>query len=864
MTQSEYRVIKVPVCRSGDLSAEARGAKAEAAKAEILAFGAWTESHLFAIIHEMNRGLWLGAASLWVASAAWSVSATAPADKSVVLAALPQNATAAPAAASTQQEALTRYCVGCHNDRLKTQGLSLEHLDPAQASANPELWEKVARKLQARSMPPQGSRRPDEATYRALEAAIEQPLDAAAVSHPNPGGPILHRMNRSEYANAVRDLLALDVDVTSLLPPDDAAYGFDNISDVLGVSPSLQERYLSAAAKISAIAVGDPDITAGSDTFRIRQDLSQDQHVEGLPLGTIGGTAVRYTFPLSGDYVFQAKLYRTNLNILRGLQYPHDVEVAIDGKRVYLTTIGGAEDLASLFDKPTDTSDAVDARLRVRVPVTAGPHDVTVAFVEDSPVQEPNRLQPFLRSSIDNFDWAGRPHMQTFTITGPFNVTGAGDTPSRRKIFTCVPKTSAAELPCAEKILTPIAHRAYRGPVSAIDQQRIMRIYAEGRRGGTFESGIEAALSRILAAPRFAFRIERDPTSVGPGRAYRLSDVELASRLSFFLWSSIPDDDLLAVAEQGKLKDPATLDAQVRRMLADPKSQAIVDNFAGQWLQLRNVRNVQPNSDLFPDFDDNLRQGFKRETELFFESVMREDRPVLDLMTANYTFVNERVARHYGIPGVFGSRFRRVTLTDERRFGLLGKGSVLAVTSHAERTSPVVRGKWILDNIIGAPVPPPPPNIPPLKESVEGEKPKTMREQMAEHRSNPVCATCHNVMDPIGLSLENYDVVGAWRADDEGNPIDASGQLGDGTKIDGAVGLRKALLAHPEVLVRAMTEKMMIYALGRGLDAHDMPAVRAIMREAAPRDYRFSALVLGVVHSVPFTMRVAQSPASVN
>ena len=816
---------------------------------------------MFAIIHKMNRGLWLGAASLWVASAAWGVTQAAS----------PQAAAPALSAASAPQEAITRYCVSCHNDRLKTQGLSLEHADLAHASADPELWEKVARKLQARAMPPQGVRRPDDATFRALEAAIENPLDAAAVAHPNPGGPILHRLNRSEYANAIRDLLALDVDVTSLLPPDDAAFGFDNISDVLGVSPSLQERYLSAAARISAIAVGDPDITAGSDTFRIRQDLSQDQHVEGLPLGTIGGTAVRYTFPLSGDYVFQAKLYRTNLNILRGLEYPHEVEVAIDGRRVYVTTIGGPDDLASLFDKPTDTSDAVDARLRVRVPVTAGPHDVTVAFVEDPPVQEPNRLQPFLRSSIDNFDWAGRPHMQTFTITGPFNATGAGDTPSRRKIFTCRPsrrssqEIAASEGGCAEKILVPLAHRAYRGPVSAIDQQRILRIYEETRRaGGTFEGGIEAGLQRILAAPRFVFRVERDPAGLAPGAAYRLTDVELASRLSFFLWSSIPDEALLAVAEQGRLKDPATLDAQVRRMLADPKSQALVDNFAGQWLQLRNVRNVQPNSDLFPDFDDNLRQGFKRETELFFESVMREDRPVLDLMTANYTFVNERVARHYGIPGVFGSRFRRVTLTDERRFGLLGKGSVLAVSSHAERTSPVLRGKWVLDNILGAPVPPPPPDIPQLKERVDGDKPKTMREQMAEHRGNPVCATCHRVMDPIGLSMENFDVIGAWRQDDEGNPIDATGQLGDGTKIDGVVTLRKALIVHPDVFVRAMTEKMLIYALGRGLDARDMPAVRAIMREAAGRDSRFSSLVLGVVHSVPFTMRVAQPPATVN
>jgi hypothetical protein len=797
----------------------------------------------------MTRGLWIVAASLWLASVA-GVASQRP----------------------TEQDALRQYCVTCHNDRLKTSGLSLENADPAHAAATPELWENVARKLQARAMPPQNARRPDEATYRALQNAIENTLDAEAAAHPNPGGPILHRLNRSEYANAIRDLIALDVDVTSLLPPDDAAYGFDNISDVLGVSPSLQERYLSAAAKISAIAVGDPDITAGSDTFRIRQDLSQDQHLEGLPLGTIGGTSVRYTFPLDGDYVFQVKLYRTNLNIMRGLEYPHEVEFAVDGRRVYATTIGGTEDLASLFDKPTDTSDAVDARLRVRVPVTAGPHDVSVAFVEDAPVQEPNRLQPFLRSSIDNFDWAGRPHMQTFSITGPFNATGPGDTPSRRKIFSC-PSTSlrasAGQDACAEKILSTIAHRAYRGPVSAVDQQRIMKIYREGRMGRTggtgrmaesFEAGIEAALVRILAAPRFVFRVERDPSHVKPGTAYRLSDVELASRLSFFLWSSIPDDELLAAAEQGRLKDPATLDAQVRRMLADPKSQAIVDNFAGQWLQLRNVRNVQPNSDLFPDFDDNLRQAFKRETELFFESVMREDRPVLDLMTANFTYVNERLAGHYGIPGIHGSRFRRVTLTDERRFGLLGKGSVLAVTSHAERTSPVVRGKWILDNILGLPVPPPPP-IPGagvFAEPAAGEAPKSMREQMVEHRKNPVCATCHKIMDPIGLSLENFDVDASWRTEDAGSAIDATGELVDGSKVDGVVTLRKALVAHPEVFVRTMTEKMLIYALGRGLDARDMPAVRAIMREAAGRDYRFQSLVLGIVHSTPFTMRLKQ------
>jgi hypothetical protein len=754
---------------------------------------------------------------------------------------------------------VNQYCVGCHNQRLKTGGLSLEGLDAANPGSKPEIWEHVIRKLQARTMPPQGARRPDEETYRRLQASLETALDTAAAAHPNPGAPILHRLNRSEYANAVRDLLDLDVDVTSLLPPDDSAYGFDNISDVLGVSPSLQEKYVSAAMKIAAVAVGDPDIAPGSDTFRIRQDLSQDTHIDGLPLGTIGGTLVRYTFPLDGDYVFQAKLYRTNLNIVRGLEYPHDVEVAIDGKRVYLPTIGGKEDLESLFDKPTDTGDAVDARLRVRVPVTAGPHDVTVAFVEDAPVAEPNRLQPFLRSSIDNFDWAGRPHMQTFTITGPFNATGPGDTPSRRRIFSCRPKSAASEGACAEKILAPLVRRAYRAPVDPVDMQRVMKIYREGRRSSpnaTFETGIEAALQRVLAAPKFVFRVERDPAGVAPGTPYRVSDVELASRLSFFLWSSIPDDELTSVAEAGRLKDPGVFEAQVRRMLADPKSRALVDNFAGQWLQLRNVRNVQPNSDLFPDFDDNLRQAFKTETELFFESIIREDRNVLDLMTADYTFVNERLAKHYGIPDIHGSRFRRVMLTDERRFGLLGKGSVLAVTSHAERTSPVVRGKWILDNILGAPVPPPPPDVPQLKEKAEGEKPRTMREQMAEHRTNAVCATCHKVMDPIGLSMENFDVVGAWRSDDEGNAIDASGELVDGTKVDGIVTLRKALVRYPDVFVRTLTEKLMIYALGRGLDDVDMPAVRAVMREAAAHGNQFSAIVLGITRSQPFQMRM--------
>jgi hypothetical protein len=763
-------------------------------------------------------------------------------------------------AAPRYREVLDTYCVTCHNQRLKTAGLTLDTLDLEKVADKPEVWEKVVRKLGSGTMPPQGVKRPDQATYRDLTSWLESQLDRAAEVRPNPGRPVVHRLNRSEYANAIRDLLALDIDAAALLPPDDSAFGFDNISDALGVSPSLEEHYLSAALKIGALAVGDPNVTPGSETWRIRQDLSQDQHIEGLPLGTIGGTLVHYNFPLDGEYTFQAKLYRTNLNIMRGLEVAHQVEFSIDGQRIHIATIGGKDDLAGLFQKPTDTGDAVDARLRVRVHVKAGPHAVAVAFVEDPEVAEPDRLQPFLRSSVDNFDWSGHPHLQILTVAGPFQAAGPGDTPSRRRIFACHPDTSAAEAPCARQIVSTLARRAYRQPVTDADVRPIMNFYESGRREGGFEAGIELALERILASPRFVFRIERDPAGVAPGTAYRISDLDLASRLSFFLWSSIPDDELVKVASQGKLKNAAVFDREVERMLADPRSESLVTNFAGQWLQLRNLRNVQPNTDDFPDFDDNLRQSFRRETELLFKSVVSEDRNVLDLMTADYTFVNERLARHYGIPDIYGSRFRRVPITDEARKGLLGQGSILALTSHAERTSPVVRGKWILENILGTPVAPPPPDVPLLKENQEGQRPRTMREQMAEHRTSAVCASCHKIMDPIGLALENFDAIGAWRSEDAGVPIDATGELADGTKVDGVVTLRKALVSRPEVFVGTLTEKLLTYALGRGLDYHDMPAVRAIVRDAATKNYRFSALVLGVVHSTPFQMRMAAQP----
>jgi Protein of unknown function (DUF1592)/Protein of unknown function (DUF1588)/Protein of unknown function (DUF1585)/Protein of unknown function (DUF1587)/Protein of unknown function (DUF1595)/Planctomycete cytochrome C len=760
---------------------------------------------------------------------------------------------------SSSRDVVDTYCVTCHNQRLKTAGLSLEALDVAKVSESAAVWEKVVRKLETRTMPPQGARHPDESSYRRLTAWLEQELDRSAIASPDPGRPMLHRLNRAEYANAIRDLLATDIDPASLLPPDDSAYGFDNISDVLGVSPSLQERYLSAAGKISALAVGDLRRGPVSETYRVRQDLSQNEHIEGLPLGTAGGLLVHHVFPLDGEYVLQIRLQQTNFGNVRGLDYPQQIETAIDGARVQVESIGGNADLAAMFDRPKDTSDAVEARLSVRVPVKAGPRAVSVAFIRNLPLGDTRRVQPFLRSSVDTLDWTGLPHIQSLTVTGPFNATGSGDTPSRRRIFVCHPKGQSDEAPCARQVVATLLRRAYRQPVSDAELQSVLLFYTTGRREGTFETGIQRALKAILASPKFVFRVERDPVNVPPGGVYRISNFELASRLSFFLWSSIPDDELLTAASDGTLENPTVLDHQVRRMLADPKSTALVSNFAGQWLELRNLKSVQPNSDEFPDFNDNLRRALQRETELFFESVIREDRNVLDLLRADYTFLNERLARHYGVPNIYGSRFRRVTITDEARKGLLGQGSILALTSHAERTSPVVRGKWVLDNLLGLPPGAPPPDVPSLKENEKGARPKTMREQMAGHRANPACATCHKAMDPIGFAMENFDAVGAWRTREPGGPLDTSGELADGTRVDGIVDLRNAILARPEVFVRTMTEKLLTFALGRGVDYHDMPAVRSIVRQSPAGDYRFSSLMLGIVNSVPFQMRTASA-----
>lgn len=771
---------------------------------------------------------------------------------------------AAPGSAGTSRATLDRYCVGCHNQKLKTGNLTLDNADLTKLAEQGELWERVIRKLQLRMMPPTGLPQPDESTRIDVIQYLQTGLDRTAAEHPNPGRPLVHRLNRSEYGNAIRDLLGFDVDVSTLLPPDDSSYGFDNVAEALGTSPALLQAYLAAARKISAVAVGDPHIGAGGITYPVRQDLSQDTHIEGLPLGTIGGAVFRHVFPTDGYYDFRIRLYRTNLDTTRGLEQPHRMELSIDGKRVLLATIGGNEDLAVLQKNTTDVSDAIEAgRLRIRVFVKAGERDVAAAFVEEVPARfATRRLQSFVRD-FNTYDAEGAPHLKSLTIQGPFGSKGAADPAGR--IFICRPMNTADEDSCAKRILSTVARRAWRRDVSSAETDGLISFYGTGRKGGNFDSGVAFALRRILAAPSFVYRVEREPGTVKVGETYRVGDFELASRLSFFLWSSIPDDTLLGLAAQNKLHQPDVLAREVRRMIADPRAEALVTNFAGQWLQLRNLQGIQPDPEKFPDFDDNLRRAFRREAELFFESIVKDDRPVGDLMTADYTFVNERLARQYGIPGVFGSDFRRVSVVDtarvdaERR-GLLGKGAVLMVTSHANATSPVLRGKWVLENILGSPVPPPPPDVPALKEAEPGATPRTMREQMEQHRANPVCAGCHKTMDPVGFALENFDEIGGWRTASEGGvPLNTEVTLADGTMVNGARDLRMALTKDPEIFVRAFTEKLLVYALGRGVTWPDMPSIRHIMGEARLKDYRFSSLVLGIVDSVPFQMRMKVS-----
>ena len=669
----------------------------------------------------------------------------------------------------------------------------------------------------------------------------------------------MHRLNRAEYANAIRDLLALDVDVAALLPPDDESSGFDNIADVLTVSPSLMERYLSASWNISRMAVGNLNIAPATSVYRLRPDLSQDQHIDGLPPGTRGGILAKHNFPLDGEYNIKVRLWRNTFDLMRGMEDPHDIEVAMDGVRLKLVTAGGREDFLKMAENPGTFGTDLDQRLTIRIPVKAGTHTIWATTVLRSHAARDDMIKPFIRTTIDGLDIMGDPSIDRVTIEGPFAATGSGDTPSRQKIFVCRPAAPADESACAGKILSTLGRLAYRRPVDKATLDTLMEFYARGRAGkGSFDSGIESALQFLLASPEFLIRFEADPSNLAPNAVYRLDDIALASRLSFFLWSSIPDDQLLTLAAQGKLKDPAVLEQQVRRMLADGRSRSLIANFAEQWLHLRNLKNSGPDLQAFPDFDDNLRQAMKEETTLFFDSIMREDRSVVDLLNADYTFVNERLARHYGIPNVYGSEFRRVKVPSEARRGLLGQGSILTVTSYPNRTSPVERGKWILTNLLGVPPQPPPPNVPPLQESSADGKVLSLRERMEQHRANPVCAGCHRLMDPIGFALENFDGVGHWRTNEDGAKIDPSGTLFNGATLDGAAGLRQALAAQPEVFVGVMTEKMLTYAVGRGIEYYDMPAVRKVVQDARNKDFRFSSIVLGIVRSTPFQMKEAK------
>ena len=760
---------------------------------------------------------------------------------------------------------LDQYCVTCHNQTARTAELLLDQADVENIDQEPEVWEKVVKKLRSGAMPPAGMPRPDQATYNSLARYLETALDRAAAAHPNPGRPVLHRLNRVEYTHAVRDLLALDIDGNTLLPADDSRYGFDNIGEVLTVSPLLMERYMAAAGKISRLAVGDPDVLPVFETYNVpKYYVQEDRMNEDLPLGSRGGIAVRHHFPLDGEYIIQVRLAKNSRDYIRGIGEPHHLDVLLDGVRVKRFTIGGEKhgrsagifSSAAMGDPKQEVYErTADKILEVRFPASAGPRMVGVAFLKETSVPEGPRLPRMTQYDLLQHK-GGAPWVGTISIGGPYNPTGMTETPSRRKIFVCRPNTVQEEEPCAQQILSTLARRAYRRPLTDQDLQTLLDFYTVGVKKGGFEEGIRRALARILVGPEFLFRMEFDPENVAPDTPYPISDLELASRLSFFLWSSIPDDQLLDLAERGQLKDPVILEQEVRRLLTDGRSKALVINFGGQWLQLRQLRSVSPDPDTFPYFDDNLREAFGQETELFLESLLREDRSILDLLNADHTFVNERLARHYGIPNIYGSHFRRVVLTEEHRRGLLGKGSILTVTSYANRTSPVLRGKWVLDHILGTPPAPPPPNIPDLVERDQDGKAFSMREALEQHRANPVCATCHSQMDPLGFALENFDGTGSWRTIDADAPIDASGILPDGTRFQGPVELQRVLIeSKSEEFVNTVTEKLLTYALGRGVESYDAPAIRSIIREAAPDDYRWSSLILGIVKSTPFQMR---------
>jgi hypothetical protein len=763
-------------------------------------------------------------------------------------------------AVSSQRVLVNQYCVGCHNDKVKSGEFSWSKIDLAHVDQSAEQVEKVVRKVRVGLMPPPGMPRPEPAALKNFASFLEAGVDQAAALHPNPGRPALHRLNRTEYANSVRELLNVDVDVAPLLPADDMSHGFDNMADVLGISPALMEGYIRAAGKISREAVGDASALAHTTTYSVARVTSQARHVEGTPLGTRGGISVVHDFPADGEYTFKMGFYYEPTGRLFGTNQGkgQEIEIAINGERV------------GVFEISPEMKLANDGIKSPPIKVRAGPQRVTASFPMkfDGPIEDEYAMVEQTLVDVSAGTVPGittLPHLHELSIIGPAKTAGVSDTPSRRRVFSCRPVSGDDEIPCAKQILTSLARQAYRRPVTPNDLEGLLSFYQSGRnqdgnKPGTFETGIRTAIQAMLSNPEFVFRFEREPAGVAPGKNYRIGDLEFASRLSFFLWSAPPDDQLLTLASQGKLKDPVVLEKQVRRMLADPKSSALTTNFANQWLHLQNLKSANPDLFLFPNFDRTLANSMRRETELLFENVMHEDLNLLDMLNANYTFVDERLAKHYGIPNIMGSRFRRVTLDDPNRFGLLGHGSILTLTSTATRTSPVQRGKYVMEVLFGTPPPPPPPVVPALVDNSElrtahVEKPISIRQRTEQHRADPNCAGCHKMMDPIGFALENYDAIGVWRTIDSGFQIDPTGKMFDGAKLDGPASLRQAVLNHSDAFIGTFTENLLAYGMGRVLEYYDMPAVRAIDREAAKNGNKFSTFVLGIVKSAPFQMR---------
>ena len=783
------------------------------------------------------KKLQVKAIALALLTATWSLAATTPEP------------------GAKERAAFDRYCLGCHNDKLKSAGFSLSKVDLAHPNRTAEPAEKVIRKLRAGMMPPPGLPRPDAATNQAMAELLETAIDKAATTQPNPGRPALHRLNRTEYANAVRDLLNISVDVTAILPPDDMSHGFDNMADVLTMSPALLDGYIRAAGKISRDAVGDPSARALTQTYSISRVLSQTRHVDGTPMGTRGGLAVVHNFPADGEYIVKLGFYYSPTGPLFGLNQGkgQQIEVAINGERVALLDIDPRMTLAKdgIKTKP--------------LKIKAGPQRISASFpiLADGPLEDEYRMfeQSLVDVSVGTVPgMTTLPHLHEMSVTGPVNISGISDTPSRHKIFSCRPAQGADEIPCAKSIISGITRQAFRRPPTGNDVESLLSFYQSGRNEGDFETGIRTAIQAILSSPEFVFRFERTPAGIAPGANYRLTDLELASRLAFFLWSSAPDEELITIASQNKLRDPLTLEKQVKRMLADARSEALTSNFAGQWLRLQNLRNAAPDLLLYPDFDKTLSQSMRRETELLYSNIVRQDRNILELLTADYTFVDERLAKHYGIPNVQGNRFRQVPVTDPNRFGLLGHSGILLITSVANRTSPVMRGKYVMEVLLGTPPPPPPPNVPALKEAADLGKPRSVRDRLEEHRTNPNCAGCHKLMDPIGFALENFDPVGNWRVNDSGFKVDPSGTLFDGAKLDGPASLRQAILNHSGAFLTNFTDNLLAYGLGRIIDYRDQPFVRAIARDAARNNNKMSTFILGIVKSAPFQMRRAEEP----